>query len=84
MKIIVAGTLAGSLLIALPAFATAPVQANCLGGDVSGFAQNLTPLGQNVVKPLSGGGFDNEILAHLQGIPTISSCPDGGFPTPLH
>lgn len=68
--------------LATATFAAAPVQPNCLGSDVSSFAQN-PPLGQ-FIKTLSSGGVDNEFLAHLQGIPTTSSCPDNGFPTPLH
>ncbi len=69
-------------MLAIPAFAVSPVKPNCLGSDVSTFAQN-PPFGQ-FIKSLSSGGLDNEFLAHLQGIPTISSCPDSGFPTPLH
>lgn len=84
IKKIAIGVAASGILFvsAVPAFAVAPVQPNCLGSDVSSFAQN-PPLGQ-FIKTLSSGGVDNEFLAHLQGIPSISTCPDNGFPTPLH
>ncbi len=65
--------------------AAAPVQPNCLGGDVSQLQATYHPWGQNVVSGLAsdGGGFNDEVLGHLQGVPPISSCPDGGFPSHL-
>lgn len=70
---------------AIPALAASPVQPNCLGSDVASFAQAL---GSGLGGFLSGiattttTGVGNEFLAHLQGVPVISSCPDNGFPTP--
>lgn len=74
-------------------FAAAPVQPNCGGQDASNFAQN----GSVFFGPDSefgkfhsfystnfGPGFDSAVLSHLQGIPVNSSCPDNGFPTPVH
>jgi hypothetical protein len=81
-----AATIVASALLlfgSAQAFAAAPADPNCLGSDISNFAKAAKPLGQNVVKPLSGGGFNDEILAHKQGIPTVSNCPDGGFPSHL-
>jgi len=82
-KIIASAAIAASLALAGQAFAAAPAQPNCLGSDLSGFTKIIMPFGA-FVKSVSSGGVDEEILAHLQGIPTISSCPDNGFPTPLH
>jgi hypothetical protein len=65
-----------------PPTANGPVAPNCLGNDVSGFAQNRTPFGQNVVTNFTAGGFGTEVLAHLQGIPAISNCPDNRFSKP--
>ena len=70
--------------LARPAFAAAPVSPNCLGQDVSSFTKISPGFVGSVASSLSSGGFDNEILGHLQGIPPISSRPDYGFPTPLH
>src|SRR5947208_11636257 len=64
-----------------PAASSAPATPNCLGNDLSGFAQNARPLGQNVVTNFTSGGFGSEILAHLQGIPAVSNCADNGFPS---
>ena len=63
--------------------AAAPVQPNCLGQDVSQLQATFHPWGKNVVSNLAsdGGGFNDEVLGHLQGVPPISSCPDGGFPS---
>lgn len=66
------------------AFASSPVTPNCLGKDISSFARIYPRFFGDVARALSSGGFDDEILAHKQGIPSISSCPDFGFPTPLH
>ncbi|MBI3841313.1 MAG: hypothetical protein HY297_05125 [Thaumarchaeota archaeon] len=70
--------------LSTPAIATSPTTPNCLGQDVSSFTKIAPGFVGSVASSLSSGGFDNEILAHLQGIPGISSCPDNGFPTPLH
>ena len=68
--------------LALPALAAKPADPDCLGTDVSGFAQAFVPFGQNVVTTNTSSGFDDEVLDHLQGVQFFSSCPDGGFPTP--
>ena len=83
-KLFLAGVTA-AIVTAMPlmVFAAAPVQSNCLGGDISGFAHSFIPLGKNVVTNFTSGGFGFEILAHLQGVPAISTCPDFGFPTPF-
>ena len=65
-------------------FASSPVTPNCLGKDISSFTKISPGFVGSVASSLSSGGFDDEILAHKQGIPGISSCPDYGFPTPLH
>ena len=82
-----AALVAGIAVLALPAFAATPVQPNCLGGDVSGFAQNFVPWGQFITSGplgnLTSGGFGFEILAHLQGQTPVSNCPKFGFPTPF-
>lgn len=88
MKKFLISTVATSVLLAIsavPAFAAAPVQPNCLGNDASGFAQAL---GSGFGGFLSGiattttTGVGDEFLAHKQGIPVISTCPINGFPTP--
>ena len=61
--------------------AAKPADPNCLAGDLAGFAQNARPLGQNVVTNFTEGGFGDEILGHLQGVPSVSTCPDNGFPS---
>ena len=66
------------------AAASSPVTPNCLGKDISSFTKISPGFVGAVASGLSSGGFDNEVLAHKQGIPPISSCPDFGFPTPLH
>ncbi|QQG48434.1 MAG: hypothetical protein HY247_06735 [archaeon] len=78
----------GATLVALSltphTLAATPVQANCLGKDISSFTKISPGFVGSIASALSAGGFDEEILAHKQGIPPISSCPDNGFPTPLH
>ncbi len=84
MKLVLALLIAAAL--ALPAgLALAvppPADPNCLGTDVAGLAQGNVPFGQNVVGNFTSGGFGEEILGHLQGVPAVSTCPDGGFPIP--
>ncbi len=74
------------IAISIPhaSFAASPVTPSCLGKDISSFTKIAPGFVGGIASYLSSGGFDNEILAHKQGIPTISSCPDFGFPTPLH
>ena len=80
--LLVAALLAlGTLAPASALYAAAPADPSCLGKDVSVLAEAAQPLGQNVVKPLSGGGFNDEVLGHLQGAPAVSTCPDDGFPS---
>ncbi len=82
MRVLFASIVAIGLTVSAgSALAVEPADPNCLGTDVSGFAQAARPLGQNVVTGLTPGGFNDEILGHLQGVPSISTCPDGGFPS---
>ena len=88
--------IANALLLgffASPIFAAAPAQPNCGGQDASNFAQNGSiyfgsgsEFGQfhHFYSESFGPEFDSGVLSHLQGIPENSSCPDNGFPTPLH
>ena len=91
LKRIAFGTVASALMfgsLAGGAFAAKPEVPNCLGQDLSGLVQALSPWGQFILNSpfgnLTNGGFDNEILGHLQGASPLSTCPDDGFPTPLH
>lgn len=79
-------------MTAVPILAVAAslVEPNCLGKDISGFGQTLgSGFGGFISGIASGPGADSrpgaggEFLAHLQGIPSISTCPDNGFPTPF-
>jgi hypothetical protein len=84
-KAIMAAIVAGALLLpwGSVAFAASPVEPNCLGSDVSGFATTLPPSDFAKFKAqFLSGGFGEEVLGHLQGVPSISNCPDNGFPTP--
>ena len=86
-KVILLATLVVAVFAAgvpRPVFAAAPADANCLGKDISSFTKIYHGFVGDIASALASGGFDNEILAHKQGIPGISSCPDNGFPTPLH
>lgn len=68
----------------LPAFAAKPADPNCLGTDVSGAGQAAGSGFGGFISGLASTttGVGTEFLAHLDGVPIISSCPDGGFPTP--
>lgn len=82
MKLVVASIIAATLSIAAgSALAGKPADPNCLGSDASGLAQGARPFGQQVVTNFTDGGFGDEILGHLQGVPAVSTCPDNGFPS---
>ena|SRR6185436_2699985 len=95
MKKLAAGLAVAGLAFASLAFAASPVDPNCPGTDASNFARNGASgvfdagsgFGQfhAYVAQLPGEpGVGDAILAHLQGLAPISTCPDYGFPTPLH
>ena len=83
-RVLLVTVLAGGLVstAVTSALAQPPADANCLGADLSGAASSAPGFGQ-FISSLGEGGVGEEVLAHLQGIPTISNCPDNGFPTPL-
>ncbi|MBI3859544.1 MAG: hypothetical protein HY296_04815 [Thaumarchaeota archaeon] len=85
-KLLLLALSASLFVLSVPhvSLASAPVTPNCLGQDISSFTKVSPGFVGAIASGLSSGGFDNEILAHKQGIPPISSCPDNGFPTPLH
>ena len=67
-KIAIGVTATGILLAsAFPAFAAKPNNQACLGEDISGYAQVLQPLGQNLLPNITSGGAGNEVQAHLAG-----------------
>ncbi len=81
MKSAFAFIVASALMLPLGTSLAAPADPNCLGTDVAGLAQTVRPFGQNVVTNFTAGGFGDEVLGHLQGVPEVSTCPDGGFPS---
>ena len=82
MKLVFASIIASALMLPLGmALAAAPADPSCLGTDLAGLASIARPLGQNVVANFTAGGFGDEVLGHLQGVPEVSTCPDGGFPS---
>ena len=81
MKFLFASVIASALMLPLgTALASPPADPNCLGTDVAGLAQIARPFGQNVVGNFTEGGFGDEVLGHLQGVPEVSTRPDDGFP----
>ncbi len=82
MRFAIAAIVASALSLSTgSALAAQPAEPSCLGGDVAGLSQAARPFGQNVVGNFTDGGFGDEVLGHLQGVPEVSTCPDGGFPS---
>ena len=81
MKFAFAFIVASALMLPIGTSLAAPAAPNCLGADLSTLARDLRPFGRNVVTNFTEGGFGDEVLGHLQGVPEVSTCPDGGFPS---